>query len=145
MKPNSPLHLARLLDQVRGLYPNGIPVSALVSKASSEVSPEPFTRYHFFVVGQRELSPASAELLEGIAKKGLRLSSDEYRISFVSESEVSTEVGGCASERAIVFGCDGRQQLQEHCLVTHSLEELSSDPALKRELWRSLQTFLTPP
>lgn len=144
MKPHSPLQLARLLDQVSELYPNGIPASSLVSKASPEASCAVVTRYHFFVVGQRELSPTSAALLEGIAAKGLRLSTDEYSTSFISEADVSAEVGRCASERVIVFGSPGRQHLDQRCLETHSLEELSTDPALKRELWRCLQAFLTP-
>lgn len=145
MKPNSPLQLARLLDQVGSLYPNGIPVSTLVSNASAEASPESSSRYHFFVVGESELTPANAALLEGIASKGLRLSSDEYRISFVSEEDVTAEVGRCASERVIVFGAPGRKDLEDRSLATHSLEQISSDPTLKRELWRSLQTFLTTP
>lgn len=147
MKPTSPLQLARLLDQVSGHYPNGIPVSALVSRESVNVEVSP--RYQFFIVEERELSPVTSALMDGIASKGLRLSRDEYRVSFIAESDVVHEITKCASERVIVFHSSSREipverSFGEPVLLTHSLEQLANDASLKKELWRSLQTFLTP-
>jgi hypothetical protein len=87
--------------------------------------------------------------LEGIATKGLRLSADEYRVSLVSDAEVAAELTQCASERVNIFGAstmDGvaDRSFGDPALMTHSLEQLSQDAALKKELWRSLQAFLTP-
>jgi hypothetical protein len=59
------------------------------------------------------------------------------------------EISQCASERVIVFHSSSREipverSFGEPVLMTYSLEQLAHDPSLKKELWRSLQTFLTP-
>lgn len=149
MKPQSPSQLARLLDQISGAYPNGIPVRSMVPSGPSEVLQETLPRYHFFLVGDGDPSPTNQELLEGIASKGLRLSKEDYQSSVIPQSKVAAEVASCPSERVIVFGAvDGMGSIERvvgaPALMTYSLERLSMEPALKRELWHSLQAFLTP-
>lgn len=147
MKPSSPHQLARFLDQVAASYPNGIPVNVIVSPASQDDTVITAPLYQFYVVGERELSPGATNLLEGIASKGLRLARDEYSVSRVSEQHIQREVASLPSNRVIVFGASSDRGLVrrpggEPALLTHSLEELSGNAELKKELWRDLQAFL---
>jgi hypothetical protein len=150
MKPTSPLQLARLLDQVGGSYPHGIPVRSIVSTAPSSTPEVAAPLYQFLVVGEGELSPVASALFEGITSKGLRLSSDEYTLSFIREEDISAELAKRESARVIVFGASADRGLMdrsggEPALLAHSLEEISANTEIKKELWRGLQAFLARP
>jgi len=157
MKPNSREQLARFLDQVRASYPNGIPREVIravaedgkaVESAAAEVP-----RFHVFVVGDegslREGAQEGAqELLTGIISKGLKIESSEYQLSYVSDEEVEANAASSASPHVIVFGASrssGWVERPQHpaILFSPSLDSLLSDTALKKELWRDLQTLLS--
>ena len=149
MKPNSPGQLARFLDQVSGLYPNGIPTSLISAPQSEAPAISATVPYHLFIVGSEPLSQAAKELLAGITSKGLRISTEEYSLSHTDDKEVAQEVANSLSERVIVFGASRDCGFVERshglpALFTQSLEAISSDAALKKGLWRDLQRFLTP-
>jgi hypothetical protein len=106
--------------------------------------------YQFLVVGEGELSPVASALFEGITSKGLRLSSDEYTLSFIREEDITAELSKRESARVIVFGASAGRGLMdrsggEPALLAHSLEEIASSAEIKKGLWRDLQTFLARP
>ena len=149
MKPNSPQQLARLLDQVSGLYPHGIPVSVIAAPKDDEsVSVVSEARaYHLIVVGD-DVSQAARDLLEGIIGKGLRVSPLECQVSHVVDGEAVALASGSESERVIVFGSSQEcgfidRERGRPPLFTFSLEKIASDPATKKEFWRALQTVMS--
>ena len=151
MKPTHPEQLARLLDQLSAAYPNGIPLSAIQAPVEAgghaeEISaPRP---YHIFIAGDEEsVSSAAKELLTGITSKGLKLSDDDYAVSYGAARELAERASTAPSTHVLVFGADretgwGERSDGRGILFTHALESLVSDATLKKELWRQLQTIL---
>lgn len=149
MKPNSPQQLARLLDQVGGLYPNGIPVSVITAPQQDEVQPavNEARPYHLIIVGG-EISQVERELLEGIVSKGLRVSASEYSVSYVPDEGAMSLASGSLSERVIVFGSSRENGFLDRerghpALFAYSLEKLAGDAGMKKEFWRALQTVIS--
>ena len=161
MKPTSPEQLARLLDQLSASYPNGIPLSVIkgpddhtaVDHAPDKHAPEnqevsTAPAYHILIAGDEEsLSHVARELLVGITSKGLKISDDEYAVTYGSPSELADNAAGSLSPHVVVFGAEGESGWGERAdgreiLFTHPLEMLVSDATLKKELWRQLQAIL---
>jgi hypothetical protein len=154
MKPTSPEQLARLLDQLSGSYPNGIPLSVIQAPVQSDPHGEeasPSLPYHIFIAGEEEtLSPAAKELLTGITTKGLKISEQDYSVSYGASSDIAVRASTSSSSHVLVFGAErdsgwGERDNGGGILFTHSLEKLVGDPALKKELWRHLQAILGRP
>jgi len=147
MKPNTREQLARFLDQVRESYPNGIPREAIRAVAEEEAAAD-VPRFHVFVVGdQGSLRDGAQELLNGITSKGLKIGPSQYQLSYVSDAEVEAKAASSASPHVIVFGASrssGWVERPQHpaILFSPSLDSLLSETALKRALWRDLQTLL---
>lgn len=147
MKPTSPTQLARLLDQVAGSYPYGIPLSSITTANGGEIEGESVHRFHFIVVGEPPLSKSASELLEGITSKGLRITKDDYSVSFSPAEGVDRVIQESRSPCVLVFGEISTFGFVERphgapALISRPLEVLSGDTGLKKELWRNLQTFL---
>jgi hypothetical protein len=151
MKPNTREQLARFLDQVRSSYPNGIPREVIRAVAEEEAADVP--RFHVFVVGDEgsrdegSLRDGAQELLNGITSKGLKIGPSEYQLSYVSDAEVEAKAASSASPHVIVFGASrssGWVERPQHpaILFSPSLDALLSETALKKALWRDLQTLL---
>ena len=146
MKPNTREQLARFLDQVRSSYPNGIPREVIRAVAEEEAADVP--RFHVFVVGDDgSLRDGAQELLNGITSKGLKIGPSEYQLSHVSDAEVEAKAASSASPHVIVFGASrssGWVERPQHpaILFSPSLDALLSETALKKALWRDLQTLL---
>jgi hypothetical protein len=153
MKPNTPEQLARLLDQVSALYPNGIPREVIKFVASSdEAGPSSLgatpPRFHIFVVGLEEtVSEGSRQLLSGITEKGLKLGPSEFLVSYLEDGEVEGAAVASEAPHVIVFGGSRTGGWVERIqgapvLFASSLNALISDAGLKKALWRELQTLL---
>jgi hypothetical protein len=151
MKPNSPEQLARLLDQMSASYPNGIPRDVIKFVAEAEQVNETqgaVPRFHIFVVGDEgATSEAARELLVGITSKGLKISNDEYLVSYASDDAVEALALASLSPHVLVFGKGERTGWVERSagsavLFSPSLHGLAGDAGLKKALWRDLQAFL---
>jgi hypothetical protein len=151
MKPTSPEQLARLLDQLSASYPNGIPLSVIqVSVESVPHTEEVSTSrpYHIFIAGDEgNLSSAAKELLTGITSKGLKISNDDYAVSYGTSTELAELASTSPSTHVVVFGADRETGWAERSdgrgiLFTDALEQLVHDAARKKELWRQLQAIL---
>jgi hypothetical protein len=151
MKPNTPEQLARLLDQISGSYPNGIPreVIRVVSVPADEAGIQEIPlRYHILVIGEEAtISEAARELLHGITSKGLRVDPSQYLISFVRDEDVEASADVSHSPNVIVFGARRAIGWVERArggpiLFTSSLEDLINEAGLKKALWRDLQKLL---
>lgn len=151
MKPTSPEQLARLLDQMGASYPNGIPLSVI--KAPGEQAPgseegSTSPAYHIFIAGDEDsLSHVARELLVGIISKGLKISDDEYAVTYGGPGELADYAAGSLSPHVVVFGAERKSGWGERgdgreILFTHPLEILVSDATLKKDLWRHLQAIL---
>jgi hypothetical protein len=151
MKPNSPEQLARLLDQMSASYPNGIPREVIKFVADAEHAHDASSsapRFHIFLVGDEgATSEAARELLVGITSKGLKISSEEYELSYASDDAVEALALASVSPHVIVFGKGERSGWGERStgsavLFAPSLDGLVGDAGLKKALWRDLQAFL---
>lgn len=151
MKPNTPEQLARLLDQMSASYPNGIPRDLIRVVAEAEHADDASSsapRFHIFVVGaEATTSSAARDLLDGITSKGLKISSDEYELSYASEDAVESLALASVSPHVIVFGKGERSGWGERSagsavLFAPPLDGLAVDAGLKKALWRDLQALL---
>jgi hypothetical protein len=149
MNPTTPEQLARLLDQISASYPNGIPLSVIRAAEGAHEDAAPAPRpYHIFIAGgEGTLCQAARELLSGITTKGLKITEDQFEISFGSASELAERATSSSSLHVLVFGADRESGWSEvgegrRILFTYSLDRLTSDPTLKKELWRHLQAIL---
>jgi hypothetical protein len=151
MKPSTPEQLGRLLDQVSASYPNGIPREAIKFVAEAEQIVEAQVsapRFHIFVVGdENSTSDAARELLGGITSKGLKVSRDDYTLSYAAADAVEELALSSASPHVIVFGKDGRSGWGDRSsgpavLFAPPLDGLIGDAGLKKALWRDLQALL---
>lgn len=151
MKPSNPEQLARLLDQISGSYPNGIPREAIrYVPEPTEENPEgpSVAPYHIFIVGRDvETSDAAKELLSGITSKGLKISSEEFSTDYVPDESVESTALASTAQHVIVFGAARENGWVERSvgkpvLFTSPLEALLSNTALKKTLWRDLQALL---
>jgi len=151
MKPNTPEQLARLLDQMSASYPNGIPREVIRFVAEAEQADDASSaapRFHIFVVGDEvTTSDAARELLGGITSKGLKISREEYELSYASDDAVETLALASVSPHVIVFGKGERSGWGERStgsavLFAPSLDGLVGDVELKKALWRDLQALL---
>ena len=151
MKPNTPEQLARLLDQVSASYPNGIPREVITFVAEAEQVADTQVaeaRFHIFVVGDEgTTSDTARELLSGITSKGLKISNNEYALSYASGDTVEALALSSTSPHVIVFGMGGRSGWEERpagsaVLFAPTLDELVGDAGLKKALWRDLQVLL---
>jgi len=151
MKPNTPAQLARLLDQMAVSYPNGIPCDVIKFVAGAEQADDVSSaspRFHILVVGEEGASSdAARELLDGITSKGLKISSEEYELSYASDDAVEELALASLSLHVIVFGKVGRSGWGERStgtavLFAPSLDGLVCDAGLKKALWRDLQSLL---
>ena len=153
MNPNTPEQLARMLDQMSASYPNGIPreVIRVVAEVGAQVESAAagVPRFHICIVGEEgSLSEGARELLTGITSKGLKIESSEYQLSYSSNEEVEAKAAASASPHVIVFGASRSNGWAERpqspaVLFSPSLEALLSETALKKALWRELQTLLS--
>jgi len=151
MKPTSPEQLARLLDQMSGSYPHGIPISAIQAAREPELeceTPATTALYDIFIVGEEgSASPAAQELLVGITSKGLKVSEGDYTVTYVTSEEFTARSSDSVALHVVVFGADrepgwGARVDGRRTLFTHSLEKLVHDVALKKDLWRHLQEIV---
>ena len=151
MKPQTPGQLARLLDQLTGSYPNGIPVDLLKARSEVEgegVDTQAAPRFHIFVVGEEgSLSGEAQTLLSAIAAKGLKIEASEYLVRYHIDQDIERAALESASPHVIVFGASretgwGARGDGSSVLFTSSLDAMVTDPALKKALWKDLQTFL---
>jgi hypothetical protein len=151
MKPNTPEQLARLLDQMSPSYPNGIPRQAIKfvrEAAHIDDAPGEPPRFHIFIVGEEAtVSGPARDLLDGITSKGLKISLEEYQLSYASEDAVEGLALSSVSRHTIVFGKSGISGWVERSsgsavLFAPSLEGLVGDAGLKKALWRDLQALL---
>ena len=151
MNPNTPEQLARMLDQMSASYPNGIPREVIKHVAEAgqvEDGANSAPRFHIFVVGDEvTTSDASSELLGGITSKGLKVTSEEYQLSYASDDVVEALALSSLSPHVIVFGKSGRSGWGERSsgsavLFAPSLDGLVGDAGLKKALWRDLQALL---
>jgi hypothetical protein len=137
--------LAQLLDKIASLYPAGIPTATIVAPVNEPLKQEPSAtvRARLIVVG--DSSTHSAEelaLLDAIAIKGLKLSEDDYTKEFVAVPSDAFASGRTDASAVIIFGAaEAPQNTHGQVILTSSLSELVVDPALKKALWRSLQTL----
>jgi hypothetical protein len=151
MKPNTPEQLARLLDQMSVSYPNGIPRDLIRVVAEAEHADDASSsapRFHIFVVGdEATTSSAARDLLGGITSKGLKISSEEYELSYASDDAVESLALASVSPHVIVFGKGertgwGERSAGSAVLFAPSLDGLVGDAGLKKALWRDLQALL---
>ena len=150
MNPNTPEQLARLLDQISAMYPNGIPREALrrVPEREGGVEEVAGADFHIFIVGSdAATSEASKDLLAAITSKGLKIGDADYTTSYTTDEAAQAAASGSASRKVIVFGASRENGWVERphgnpVLFTSSLEALLSDATLKKALWRDLQTLI---
>ena len=137
--------LAQLLDKIASLYPAGIPTASIVAPVDASLKHEPgsMVRARLVVVG--DSSTHSAEelaLLDAIAIKGLKLSESEFTKEFVAAPSDAFASGHILASAVIIFGAaESPQNTHGEVILTSTLAELVVDPALKKALWRSLQTL----
>lgn len=138
-----PTQLAQLLSRIAALYPYGIPTSAIVAPAEQAAAVESVRRVRarLVVVGdEASTSVDEIALLDAIATKGLKLTSDGYSKEFVQSASVAFAPGSVEGGVTILFGCSGAPEgAVGHVITTGSLSELMGDASLKKTLWRELQ------
>lgn len=151
MKPSTPEQLARLLDQISSSYPHGIPREAIrhVPEPEGEIPDDRSgVRFHIFIVGsEAETSNAARELLGGITSKGLKISAAEFTTDYAPDESVESTALASSAQHVIVFGAArgngwAERSMGKPVLFTSSLEALMADAALKKSLWRDLQSLL---
>lgn len=151
MKPTSRYQLARFLDQVRSQYPYGVARATIVAPQPSPVVVEdsPFLRYLFVVAGSPDsLTPPQRELLDGIIRKGLKLSQGEYETTFSEGAESLATARTQTARCTIIFGVNAQRGVATKedgstVLDTWQLQEILDTPNHKRELWKSLQELIS--
>jgi hypothetical protein len=150
MKPSSPAQLARLLDQLHAVYPNGIPRGLIkVPETPEHAEPADGHPPYLFVAVTSDgaLAAAEDELLESIATKGLKLTKDSFSKVVVADGDSAASTLSGGSQVVLIFGGSGPRRFVERegggrGLVTFSVKDLLADAAHKKELWRELQKLL---